>query len=236
MKDKKYLFALLIGVVSLWLAPLTTQAQTEAKKKVEKTMSEKIEFPAGGTINLQKTWGELFVEGWDQPYVEVTLKKSTNKKYAAKDEAEGAKTLEKFSYTLTKETANSLTLTGVQPSSNLFTRPFGDKSSVKLVYTIKVPRQTNLVIKHDAGVIEVNNVAGDMNINNSVGEVSLHMPEGGDYTVDARSKVGDVSSSARFMGDNGRQHVVGQKLDSRANVKAAHSLFVRVKVGTITIN
>jgi hypothetical protein len=228
-----------VAVACLCFAVPAARAQraAAAKEKVEVMMSDKIEFAEGGTINFRGTWGEVKVEGWDKPFVEITLKKTTNKMYAARGEAKAAKALEKFGYTVEKDSPVSITLKSFQPSSNLLTRPFGGKSQVKLAYTIRVPRRSNLNIDHSMGVVAVNNVSGDLEVKNRVGEVSLTLPAGEKFAVDARSKVGDVSSSARFrfMGDNGREHVVGQKLVNRQDEKAAHRVFVRVQVGAITV-
>ncbi|MBV8856908.1 MAG: DUF4097 family beta strand repeat protein [Acidobacteria bacterium] len=236
----KKLSAVWLAAACLCLAASAARAQQAAakqkqKEKVTVTMKDRIEFAEGGTLNLQGTWGEVTVEGWDQPFVEITLDKTTNKKYAPKNEAQAQKALAKFGYTVKKDSAASITLAGFQPSSNLLTRPFGGKSAVKLVYTIKVPRRSNVNIDHSMGVVAVNDVSGDLAVKNRIGEVSLKLPENGQFTVDARSKVGDVSSSARFLGDNGREHVVGQKLVSRQDERESHRVFVRVQVGAITV-
>ena len=238
MRFAKKLSAMGVAVACLCLAASAARAQAPtaaAKEKVEVKMNDRIEFAEGGTLNLQGTWGEVAVEGWDQPFVEITLRKTTNKKYAARDGAKAEKALEKFGYTLKRDSAASITLKSFQPSGNLLTRPFGGKSEVKLAYTIRVPRRSNLNIDHSMGTVAVSNVAGNLEVKNRVGEVTLKLPEGEEFDVDARSKVGDVSSSARFMGDNGRERVVGQKLVNRQDERASHRVFVRVQIGAITV-
>lgn len=238
MRFAKKLSAMGVAVACLCLAASAARAQSKpaaVKEKVEVTMNDKIEFAEGGTVNLQGTWGEVTVEGWDQPFVEITLKKRTNKKFAAKDEAKAEKALAKFGYTVEKDSPASITLKSFQPSTNLLTRPFGGKSDVKITYVIRVPRRSNLNIDHSIGVVAVNNVAGNLEVKNRVGDVTLRLPEGEEFNVDARSKIGDVSSSARFRGDNGREHVVGQKLVNRQDERASHRVFVRVQIGAITV-
>jgi hypothetical protein len=38
--------------------------------------TEHVDFPAGGTVTLKNSIGELTIEGWDQPGVEIATVKS----------------------------------------------------------------------------------------------------------------------------------------------------------------
>jgi len=45
-----------------------------SEKKVAETVSaQSLPFNAGGVIQLKDSFGEVFVEGWDQSSVEITV-------------------------------------------------------------------------------------------------------------------------------------------------------------------
>src|SRR5215471_11888363 len=48
-------------------------AQREAR-------TDRVAFPPGGTLHLSKSIGELTIEGWDEPAVEITTIKSVKVK------------------------------------------------------------------------------------------------------------------------------------------------------------
>ena len=53
-----------------------------AQQRVQVSKTEKVDFPANGTLRLQNSTGDLTIEGWDEPGVEITTTKSGK---AAKD-------------------------------------------------------------------------------------------------------------------------------------------------------
>jgi hypothetical protein len=57
-------------------------AQEKApKQSFEVTETERVSFLAGGTVEVNNSYGYLTVEGWDEPEVEVTVAKSTDRFY-----------------------------------------------------------------------------------------------------------------------------------------------------------
>src|SRR5712691_7258177 len=62
---------------TLVLAQVVAQASSDKdKKKVEQRSTEKVDFPAGGKIYINKSFGEVSVEGWDQASVELIVTKA----------------------------------------------------------------------------------------------------------------------------------------------------------------
>jgi hypothetical protein len=49
-----------------------------AEQLARTTSTQRIDFAPGGTIRLEKSWGDLYIEGWDQPQVEISVTKSTS--------------------------------------------------------------------------------------------------------------------------------------------------------------
>ena len=69
-------------------------------QSVQAVTTKSVDFPAGATITIGGTAGELDIEAWDQPRVEATL---TRSEYADADERDEAKKkLEKIGLTVEK--------------------------------------------------------------------------------------------------------------------------------------
>lgn len=120
----------------------------------------------------------------------------------------------------------------VFPPRNLFTRPLRGKSNLQLELHIKAPRQSKLVIHHDVGEVRVVNVLGDLEITNHVGEIVVRLAPHDEYTIDAKSRLGDVSSD--FTGSSHRPLLLGEKFDHNGH-PPAHRIYLRVGLGDITI-
>src|SRR5438876_10467931 len=65
------------GVVYSGAARVVAQASSDkGKKKVEQSWTERVDFPAGGKIYINRSFGEVSVEGWDQASVELIVTKA----------------------------------------------------------------------------------------------------------------------------------------------------------------
>lgn len=231
MKDRYVLVFRLAFAFCLAIAlQQFASGQTHEKKVAEKVSTQS--YDASRVIQLKDSFGEVFVEGWDQPSVEITVIKATGKKYAPQDQAGALEKLDRIKVTITKESDDKLVVTTKFPSRNLFTRPFRAKTNLKLVYKIKAPRTTVLDIDHDMGEVNVSGIAGDARITNGIGEISLSLPAGEEYNIDAKSKLGEVTSQFEVKG--GRPYLLGAKASHKATGDA-HRLYLRVGIGEIEI-
>jgi predicted membrane protein len=215
------------------LAPgLPAQAQTGDKREAEVTTTQSVEFGAKGTVQIVDSFGSVKVEGWDKEEVEMTVTKRTQKKYEQKDLAKAAKGLERFKVTM--EAVGETSLLVINTKYPSWTPIFRGKSNLKLDYLIKVPRQSTLMIKHGIGEVEVTNVSGDIEATASIGEIGLRLPEDQTYAVDARVRIGDVSSE--FGQATRRQGVfaVGAKLAGEPSAPTRR-IFLRVGIGDINV-
>ena len=59
-------------------------ADDRPKETLSRTDTARFNLPATGSIRLQNSFGELDIEGWDNPEVEVTVIRSTERLYDAK--------------------------------------------------------------------------------------------------------------------------------------------------------
>jgi hypothetical protein len=230
--NERYLlvFRLAVAFCLAIAAQQASYGQT-ADKKIAETVSTQ-SYDSVRVIQLKDSFGEVFVVGWDQPAVEITIVKSTGKKYAAKNQAEAQKKLERIKVTITKESAGKLLVTTQFPSRNLFTRPFKAKTNLKLVYKIKAPRNVVLDIDHDIGVVNVTGIAAETRITNGIGEISLSLPGSEEYEIDASSKLGEVKSD--FAAKTNRPYMLGAKASHKAG-GVAHRLYLRIGIGEIDI-
>ena len=73
----KRIFLLMISVGCLMAA------NDEVPRKIQVTKTEHADLSAGGTVRFKNSTGELTIEGWDQPGVEITTIESTKIAYPA---------------------------------------------------------------------------------------------------------------------------------------------------------
>src|SRR5450432_3405043 len=73
-------------VVPLTLLRMTIPASGEGglKRPPEKTTTERVNLAPGGMIRIDGSYGDLNVEGWERPEVEVTVIKTLPYGYKAK--------------------------------------------------------------------------------------------------------------------------------------------------------
>src|SRR5580700_6301187 len=90
---KRILAAIGLGTGCLMLAA-DQPKQDEPKQKVQLSNTERMDFPANGTLRLTNSVGVLTVEAWDRPDVEITTTKSTKVEYEARDRANAIHQLE----------------------------------------------------------------------------------------------------------------------------------------------
>src|SRR5579863_6179298 len=133
-----------IALGAIVAAPLL-QGEESAKKPMEVSGTERVSFASGGTIRFDKSFGDLYVEGWDQPQVEMTLIKSFERYDAPKD---AAQRLEGVKFTAEHPSQTELVIGTTIPPHSFFQHPFGGKGPVNVRYELHVPRDSHLVIHH----------------------------------------------------------------------------------------
>ncbi len=188
--------------------------------RVDSVTSEKTDFAPGGTIRIEGSTGELNIEGWDQPSVEVTVTR-----YTWDANAERAKrNLDRVQVAKPVVSGTELTIVTTHKKS----------LRVHVDYNIRVPRNSKLIIRHDTGDVVVYDVGGDIDATAKAGGILLQLPAAETYSIDAKNKAhGDIYSD--YAGKNRYAWVLmGDKLESEAPAPA-HHLRLRVTFGGITI-
>jgi hypothetical protein len=208
-------------------------ADDEFRQKVQIVKTEHVDFPSRGAVRLKNSTGELTMEGWDQPGVEITTAKSTRTVYASAERARASHELDRVQVTVGSRgdelviTTDFLRHRGFPPSS-----PVGRATNFDLDYRIKVPREAPLVVHHDIGDVHFDRVTGDIQATTLQGAITLYPAEGGQYAIDAKSDAGSVI--ADFPGSTRyRFCLVGHQCIQSS--PALHRLYLRDGFGGIIV-
>jgi len=209
-------------------APLFA-AELPIRRPEQVLTTEHLNFAPGGTIRFDKSFGDLYVEGWDQPQVEMTLIKLFQDYDPPKNPAEH---LQAVKFTTEHASATELVIGTTIPPHRFFRHPFGGKGPVDVRYELRVPRDSHLVIHHGGGNILIGNITGNIEATNREGDIVLMLPDPGPFSIDARSKMGTVISD--FAGQAHVRHLIGEGFAS-ADANSPRRIFLRVGFGGITI-
>jgi Putative adhesin len=225
---RKFL-AILIGLSArgLMTPPLFAQ---QLSTPVKLTNTERMNFAPGGVIRIDDSYGELNVEGWDQPEVEITVIKTMPYDY---NQSEATKHVKGVEVMTKRMSDNELVIsTTLETYDSLLSSTAKTKGDVWLEYQIHVPHDTKLVIHHGAGTVHVTNIAADVEATGSRGDIVLMLREPGSYSIDAKTTFGTIASD--FGGNAHRYHFVGRSF-ATGNTPASHRIYVRMGYGGITV-
>jgi len=217
-----------IALCVIGTAPLFA-AEVPIRRPEQTLSTERVSFAPGGTIRFDKSFGDLYVEGWDQAQVEVTLIKLFQDYDAPKNAAE---LLEQVKFTTGHPSATELVIGTTIPSHSFFRHPFGGKGPVDVRYELRVPRDSNLVIHHGGGSILIGNITGNIEATDREGDIVLMLPTPGPYSIDAKSKMGTTISD--IPGRAHVRHLIGEGFTS-SDTNSPRKIFLRVGFGGITI-
>jgi len=216
----------LAGIAGLMLA------NDEVPQKIQVTKTEHAELAAGGTLHLKNSTGEVTVEGWDQPGVEITTIQSTKVAYtpAAKERAKASSDLAAVKVTVANQGGELVVATEYPRGRRYLPRPSVGARDFDLEYRIKVPRDAKLIVEHDEGEIHVDDVRGDISATTNQGTIVLRVPQTAQYSIDAKSRIGGVESD--IAGSTTRKRLGHAFVQE---VKAPHKLYLRNGFGDILI-
>jgi hypothetical protein len=169
---------------------------------------------------LKNSVGEVSVEGWERPDVEITTVKSI---YTSRNREKTSRDLDKVRISVERH-GDELVITTNFPRLR--------RGNTNLEYRIKAPMTARLAADHGTGEVHVDNVTSDIHVTVLNGGMTLRLPQDGQYSIDARSDVGDVISD--FPGQKRRRPwLLGHQFVE--GMSAPHKLYLRVGFGDITI-
>ncbi len=107
-----------------------------------------------------------------------------------------------------------------------------------LDYHIRVPRNANLIVKHDDGEVHVDDVTGNIQVTARQGLIALRLVSETPPAIDAKSYLGAVNSD--FAGKETRQslhfgHTFVEGATASPQKTAPQSLHLKIGYGDIVI-
>lgn len=224
-----------ILTVSALGAALPSLGDENLKPPAQAISTEHFDFAPGGTIRVDRSYGDLYVEGWDQAQVEMTVRKFMPYDYDPQHPELSTQHLEAVRVVTERRSPSELAISTVLPPHHgLPWHPTAPSKTgqVGIEYQLYVPRNSRLVIHHGVGYVSVSDVTGDIEAACHRGDIMLWLSPDGAYSIDAKSKLGKVSSD--FAGSSLSQFLVGQKFVS-SNPAPSQRLHLRVGFGGITL-
>jgi hypothetical protein len=210
--------------------PLLAKAPVE---QVQVVTTDHVDFAAGGTIRFEGSNGELNIEGWDQPQVQVILSRFDYANATDKDRAELKEKLARITVKMEKGSGNELVVTTTLPHRNYFMRKARGKTDADMNYRIMVPRDSHLIIHHGNGDVLLYDVGGDIEATAGAASIALQLQDPAQYAIDARSGVGGIYTGD-YSGQYHHRFPMGQSFTDAAQ-PPAHKVFLRVKVGSVDV-
>jgi uncharacterized protein (DUF1684 family) len=201
-----------------------------APQKVEVTNTEHPAFPAGGTLHLKNSVGELTIEAWDQAGMEITTIKSSKVAVEGRQRDKASKLLEKVKIT-TERKGQEVIVSTAFPKHSKMTRLVEGMTDFDMEYRIKVPRAARLVVDHTMGEVHIEDIRGEIHATDDMGLITVQLPDG-QYSIDALSKLGAVDSD--FTGNEKTRKWLGHTFLENSPA-AAQKLFLRIGYGDIVI-
>ena len=151
----------------------------EPPPQLQVSHTERAEFPAGGALRMVNSTGNLTVEAWDQPGVEITTIKSLKPGFNSGDRDKATHELESVQIKVERR-GNELVVTTESPKH----------SNSDVEYRIKAPSTAKFIASHGVGGVSVYGLTNDIEVTLRRGEILLHLPEEGQYSTSAKVESG----------------------------------------------
>ncbi len=162
----------------------------------------------GGTVRIVGSHGDLNIQGWDRPEVELVGIHTADVK------------MERRSNTEIEIT------TSLPPRS--WKRLGRRKWPSNFEYQIHVPRDSRVLVQHGTGTVAIANVRGEVQAHVHMGDIVLLVPGNEPYAVDAKVKMGSIDSDLGSGAASGRRLIlrvgIGGITIKSANPKATRAL------------
>jgi hypothetical protein len=212
------------------LAAFPLLAADRSRETIDATHTDRFNVSAAGEIRIENSFGEVDIDGWDRPEVEVEVVRSTQKFYDPKNQSDAHRRLDSVQVTA-KQNGNDVLISTAYPPRNTFLHPLSRRSDIDIKYRIHAPRASKVTVDENRGGVNVYDISGDIHATVINGQITLTLAPSGQYSIDAQSKLGTVDSD--FEGVD-RHHLLGEDVNLAGKPPAAN-LYLRVRVGDIVI-
>jgi len=222
-------------IVILWLAvrgitvqPLFAQ---QLSTPVKITNTEHMNFAPGGAIRIDDSYGELNVEGWDQPEVEITVIKTSPYDY---NQSEATKHVNGVQVMTKRMSDSELVIsTTLETYDGLLSSTAKTKGDVWIEYQIHAPHDTKLVIHHGKGTVHLTDISADIEVTGSRGDVVMMLRDLGSYSIDAKTDFGTVVTD--HPGNTHRTFFLIGRTFNTGKTAGSHRIYARMGYGGITV-
>jgi len=186
-------------------------------------------FKAGlfwrGTLYVETRIGDVKVEGWDKPDVEIEAEKVVQ----AGSEANARRLFDQIKIQLT-ENGEEVFLRTLYPPRRPW-RLFRGATKLSVNFRIRMPYEAKLTLKCVDGDVRVHGIVGNQRIRVSYGDVEVSVPSVDRlHSLDARSFLGYVQSDLHGEDSAGWGRQV-----SFFNTDGAQDISVRVRMGGVYV-
>ena len=182
---------------------------------------------SGGTLVIDSRVGDLRIEGWDEPRVEIEAEKLVRAGTEAK-----AKPLYDQIQVRLEGGDKQVRLTTLYPSRKVW-RPFRNESKLTVNFHIKMPFDSNLTLKCVDGDVRIEGIAGRVQLRVNFGDVEIDVPHLYDLrSLNAHAWLGYVQSDLEGLGQDSAGF--GQRI-SFWNAQGKQDIEVKVRMGGVFI-
>lgn len=218
-------------LVILMVVSVPLLADDRAKEMLSASHTDRFTVTGASTIRVENSFGEVDIDGWDRPDLEVTVVRSTEHLYAAKQRTDAQRRLDSVQVTA-RQNSNDIVVSTAYPARNTFLHPLSRRSDIEISYSIKAPRASKVMIVDNRGGVNISDIGGDIHATVINGQITLTLAASGHYAIDAQSTLGSVYSD--FEGRDRSRRLLGEDFGS-TEAAAATNLYLRVRVGDIII-
>jgi hypothetical protein len=208
---------------------LVLLADDRSNRTLSASRTEHFNVPAAASIRLENSFGEIDIDGWDRPEVEVTVTKSIEQLSTEPSRARAQQRLDSVQITVKQNEGDTLVST-VYPERRGLSHLFSRRGDVGISYRIHAPRAAKLIIDQKNGGLNIAGMSGDIHSTVGDGQITLSLADS-QFAIDAKCKIGKVYSD--FDGHDQRRHLFGEDF-SRESSKPPN-LYLRAGFGDIII-
>jgi hypothetical protein len=181
-----------------------------------------------GTLVIEARMGDIRVEGWDEPHVQIEAEKTVR----AGSEAKAKRLYDSIKIQLEGQD-KVVRLRTIYPSRRLW-RPFRDESKLSVNFRIKMPYDANLVLKCVDGDVRVAGLVGQEELHVNYGDVEIDVPDVYRLrSLNAHSWLGYVESD--LHGGMSQDSAGLQQRLTFWNSNGSQDIFVRVRLGGVWV-
>jgi len=178
-----------------------------------------------GTLTIDTRMGDIQVEGWDEPRLEIIAEKVVE----AGNQKKAEPLYDQLQVSLEGKDKQVLLRT-LYPARRLW-RPFRDESKLSVNFRIHMPFDTNVTMKCVDGDVRVSGLVGKQEISVNYGDVEINVPSVYRLrSLSARSILGYVQSD--LQGENSAGW--GRKIIFW-NSQGDQDIKVRVRMGGVYV-